>query len=208
MKRPILVGIDPGLVTGVAILDLRSQLVALMSRKGLKKGDMIKYILRFGDPILLASDVNPPPKLVKSLSIALGSKLWYPSKSFHVKEKVKLLRGLIDLPQDVHQRDALTAALAAYRSHGELLARVRQVLRKRGLNELFEGVVYKLLKGESASVDEAVRDLLGERQREREELERLRRDYKSLQRLLARREEEIRRLKEYVEKLKLRLRFL
>jgi predicted RNase H-like nuclease (RuvC/YqgF family) len=139
----------------------------------------------------------------------VGGKLWYPPKALVAKEKMKLLKDLVNLIEDVHQRDALVAVLAAYRSYGELLERVKKTLKEKGMAELFEEVASRVLLGKSASVSDAIKDVIKERKRPEEQLAKLRKEYEKLQKLLARREEEIRKLKRYVQRLKSRrLRFL
>lgn len=65
-KNPIIVGFDPGLTVGLAILDLNGNLLFLDSFKEISKSEIITKIMELGRAILIATDVENPPKAVKS----------------------------------------------------------------------------------------------------------------------------------------------
>jgi hypothetical protein len=203
--RSLIIGIDPGAVTGIAVLTLKGRLLAVLSKRGLRKGDVIRQVIQFGTPLIIATDVNPPPKTVEKVAVALGSRLWYPARSLSGTEKSKLLRDHPEVATDTHQRDALAAALAAHKSYGELLARVAQSLKKRKLSELYEQVAARLIVGTSGNISEAIEQVLGERKRPEEKMKRLRRDYELLQRRLAARETQIGQLRRHVARLEAQL---
>ena len=127
-RKYIIVGVDPGIVTAVAAVDLRGNPVFVYSRKGLDRAEIIELIKRHGVPVLLATDVTPPPDTVKKLASSLGVPLYTPPTSLTIDEKHELVAsyashfGLHRL--NSHERDALAAAIRAYR---EYAAKFRQI---------------------------------------------------------------------------------
>jgi len=57
--RGIIVGFDPGLTVGIAILDLNGVLISLESYKEIKKSEIVSHIIAYGRTVLLATDVYP-----------------------------------------------------------------------------------------------------------------------------------------------------
>ncbi|RLF00265.1 MAG: hypothetical protein DRJ57_01205 [Thermoprotei archaeon] len=101
----------------------------------------------------MASDVSPPPLYVRKLAAALNASLLTPPRSLTVEEKRELvnkyLEGL-EIPlrvRDAHQRDALAAALYAYRRLSPKFAEVREKIRKLGLDVPEEEVEALVIKG-------------------------------------------------------------
>ena len=112
--RFVIVGIDPGTSTGLAILDLSGTILHVGTYKNADRGALLNIILEYGKPILLASDVNPPPETVKSLASKLGASLYYPKKDLTVSEKQAIIGRTGYKVSDSHQRDALAAAVKAF----------------------------------------------------------------------------------------------
>lgn len=198
-ERVLIVGLDPGLITGIAALDLDGNVLSLSSERELGEGELIQKLLELGKPLIIACDVSPTPKLVEKLCMSLGCKHWSPKK-LGVEEKNKLVGPLLKLVADKHQRDALAAACMAYRSHSPVLHRLRRVLKAKGLEYLYERAASKLLREEARSVSEAIHSCLTHELEAK--LEELKHRYTELQRLLARREEELRRLRKLLDRLK------
>ena len=59
MVRGLIVGIDPGITTGIAILDLYGNVVKVCSKRNMGKNEIIRTITNFGHPLIITSDVNP-----------------------------------------------------------------------------------------------------------------------------------------------------
>ena len=110
----VIVGIDPGISTGLAILDLSGSILHVGTYKNADRGALLNTILEYGKPILLASDVNPPPDTVKALASKLGASLYYPKKDLTVSEKQAIIGRTGYKVSDSHQRDALAAAVKAF----------------------------------------------------------------------------------------------
>jgi len=108
-KKWVIVGYDPGLTVGIAIIDLNGNILSLKSFKEASHSDIVLEIISRGRAIIVASDVYPPPKMVKKLAASLNSKIFSPPKvmtiesnqidkraheknlSFEEKEEVKYL---------------------------------------------------------------------------------------------------------------------
>jgi len=165
LKTVIIIGIDPGTTTGLAILDTRGDILSLRSKRDIKRNEVIREITSFGRPIIVASDVFPAPKSVEKISSFLGSKLFCPEKSLSLEEKSELAENFSDRIKNYHERDALSAGLKAWRNYKNLFDKVENTLKILGLQELFEDVVLKLLKEESDNIDNALERVLEKRRR-------------------------------------------
>lgn len=71
-------GVDPGNTVGIAILGTKGNAINITSIREAKRSDLIRHIINFGKPVIIASDVNPLPKAIYRLAAALGSKTYYP----------------------------------------------------------------------------------------------------------------------------------
>ncbi|MCX6695376.1 MAG: DUF460 domain-containing protein, partial [Candidatus Altiarchaeota archaeon] len=112
MSEYLIVGVDPGTTTAVAVLDFRGGVVGLHSSKDLGLSGVIEYVMGLGRPSVVACDVASPPDFVSKVASNLGAVLYSPDESLTVSEKLDITRNF-DV-SDAHQRDALAAALNAY----------------------------------------------------------------------------------------------
>ena len=153
MPKALIVGVDPGVNTGIAILDAKGELIAITSKRYAKKSEITKYITKFGNSVIVASDVNPSPKSVKKIAKSLGSKLFYPEVSLSNIEKNEIvkkyeIRG--------HQKDALAAAIKAYKRYHELFSKIQDATEKLGLEDIFDEIVIKLIKEKADNIADAI----------------------------------------------------
>ena len=89
--RAIIVGYDPGLTVGIAILDLKGNLISLASFKEIRRSEIISHIINYGRAVLIATDVYPTPKNVKKIASTLNSKIWSPYRSMSVESKIYIV---------------------------------------------------------------------------------------------------------------------
>ncbi|MEM5829732.1 MAG: DUF460 domain-containing protein [Candidatus Aenigmatarchaeota archaeon] len=155
-----MVGIDLGTTVGIAILDTKGNILDLSSKKEATRAEIIKHILKFGEVLVIATDVNPLPKGVEKLASVLGCDTFYPQVSMSYKEKAKLLNDFKRLVKDSHQKDALAAALRAFRNYHNIFIKVEEVLRKFGREEIFEDVVKRVFERKSESIVDAVKAIM------------------------------------------------
>ncbi|MEN2999551.1 MAG: DUF460 domain-containing protein [Acidilobaceae archaeon] len=127
-ERALIVGVDAGTTTGLAILDVEGNLLLASSSKGLDRGTIIDLVLSHGKPIIVATDVAEAPETVRKLASQLGANLFLPPADLGVAEKKELVERFLGEPaEDTHQRDALAAALKAYAS---IRSKLEQIERK------------------------------------------------------------------------------
>jgi hypothetical protein len=155
----IIVGIDPGLTFAIAILNYEGKLLHLESKKHVKKSEIIKTISKFGEPIIVSTDVNPCPKAVENIAHSFGSKIFYPTKSLTVTEKSKLVREYEDLLEDDHQRDALASALKAFKAHSQLFERVKLTLEKLKRKDLLDEVLKRIVSSGTKNIMQIINEL-------------------------------------------------
>jgi uncharacterized protein len=164
--RGIIVGFDPGLTVGIAILDLKGNLISLKSSKEIRKSEIISHIIGYGRTVLVATDVYPAPKTVRKLASSLNSKIWSPYRSMSVESKIDIVdsylrsnnkdKHSIELPQNAHERDALAAAVKTYRDH---INKFRQIDKRSEKAKLTESEVdtVKAMVINGTSISNAIR---------------------------------------------------
>lgn len=166
-NRPIILGVDPGLWTGVALVDLSGNPILVMSKRWLGRARIIREASKYGRVVLVATDVNPPPSFVKKLAASLASPLYIPPRSLSIEEKRELTQNLVEIKlKDAHQRDALAAALKAYKTYCNKFEQAASEIRKLGLHIPIDEAKVLIMRGHS--IAEAIQELsrryiLGER---------------------------------------------
>jgi predicted RNase H-like nuclease (RuvC/YqgF family) len=108
----LLVGIDPGITTGVAIVSISGKVKSVYSRKNLSKGKLITDLASFGSPVAVCADVSPPPQFVTKIAATYNAQLFSPRSQLNQSEKRDLVRKAFpDNKLNSHERDALSAVL-------------------------------------------------------------------------------------------------
>lgn len=120
---------------------------------------MIKHILDFGKPVIIASDVNPLPKMIEKVAAALGSKVFYPEVSLTNIEKEKIIDDFKEDIKNTHQKDALAAGLKAFKNYHRLFLKVEETLAKQKMEEILEEVVTELLKSKSQNIADIIKKI-------------------------------------------------
>ncbi len=151
----LIAGIDPGTTIGYALLDLDGNIVEMNSSKLLDLGKVIKIVSETGLPLIVAADKSPVPKFVERVATKLGARLAYPGHNLLVAEKKELCRGFE--PGDDHQRDALAAAINAYRQLRPLITKIDNYVRKNRKEGLEYGLRRLLLGHEGIPIKTAAR---------------------------------------------------
>jgi len=164
-QKWIIVGFDPGLTVGIAILDLSGNVISTESFKEISKAEIIKHIISYGKAVLIATDVYPPPKMVKKLASALNSKIYSPGKIFTVSSKTALVDSYLNkvsslkFPDNTHERDALAAAIKTYRHYQEKLNQIERKTEKMGLSP-YEVDEIKNMVIRDRPITKAINDIL------------------------------------------------
>jgi hypothetical protein len=113
--RYLIVGIDPGTTTAFAALDLDGNLLHLQSSRQMNMGDVIEALYKVGKPLIIASDVQDMPFSVEKIRRAFSAIAYTPKQDVSVETKLELAAPF-PYGND-HERDALSAALDAYRQY-------------------------------------------------------------------------------------------
>ncbi|RQH01332.1 DUF460 domain-containing protein [Natrarchaeobius oligotrophus] len=122
----VVVGIDPGTTTAVAIASLEGDVLDVWSSRTSDAADVIEWIVERGRPIVVAADVTPMPETVEKFRRSFDAAGWTPDRDLPIDEKQHRTR---DHPyDDDHQRDAMAAALYAFDAHEDQFDRIARKL--------------------------------------------------------------------------------
>ncbi len=130
-----ILGIDPGITAALCLVSLDGRVSFLASRKGLTRADIIRLVYQHGVPVIVATDVTPVPHLVKKIASTVNVAIFTPERPIPVAEKQEMAREFSQEAQikNAHERDALTAAIYAYRSVLPRLEQIDQKVREEQL---------------------------------------------------------------------------
>ncbi|APX97665.1 DUF460 domain-containing protein [Natronorubrum daqingense] len=122
----VLVGIDPGTTTAVAIVSLEGEVLDVWSSRTSDTADVIEWIVERGRPIVVAADVTPMPETVEKFRRSFDAAGWTPTSDLPIDEKQHRTRE--EPYDDDHQRDAMAAALYAFDAHEDQFERIARKL--------------------------------------------------------------------------------
>ena len=169
-SRPIIVGLDPGVTTGIAILDLNGRLLYLDSGKNLDRGRILEIVSMYGNPVVVAVDVAHVPEAARKLAAQLGASLYAPPQDLSTVEKRELAEKAAGRPPvDSHQRDALAAAYKAYMLLRRKLEHVERTVSRLGIDVDAETVKEAVVRG--MTIAEALEAAIEEKLQEARERE-------------------------------------
>ena len=133
--RYFILGIDPGTTAAYCLLSLEGRIRVLRSKKGLTRADIIREVYEKGIPVLIASDVPQVPHFVEKIASTINAPVFTPPKPIPVSEKQELARDYSETSRvrNAHERDALTAAVYAYRSIQSKLQQIDRIVREEQL---------------------------------------------------------------------------
>ncbi len=118
----VIVGIDPGTTTAVAVLDLDGTPLDVYSTRTADTADVIEWLVERGRPVIIAADVTPMPETVDQFRRSFDAAGWTPESDLPVDEKLHRTESVAY--ENDHERDALAAALSAYDDHADQFARI------------------------------------------------------------------------------------
>lgn len=171
-KKGLILGIDPGMTCGLAVLDLNANLLSLRSEKELTRNDIIKETSNYGVPVYICSDVYPPPEFVKKLCKSVNAKLFSPSHTMSVAEKREVTRKFLEgknlKVKDSHQRDALASAIKAYQALKNKFEQVEAHIKEMNVDVPLDQVKASVARG--VSINEAITSFLEDEDNETEEM--------------------------------------
>jgi len=150
--RYLIVGIDPGTTTAVAALDLDGNLLHLASSRQMNMGDVVESLYRVGKPLIIASDVPEMPYSVEKIRRAFSAVAYTPKQDVSVETKIELTSAF-PYGND-HERDALSAALDAYRQYRH---KFQNLLKRIPPGHDLDEVRARVIRGQS--LDQVIGDM-------------------------------------------------
>ncbi|OIB55475.1 DUF460 domain-containing protein [Natrialba sp. SSL1] len=195
----VVVGIDPGTTTAVAIVSLEGDVLDVWSSRTSDTADVIEWIVERGRPIIVAADVTPMPETVEKFRRSFDAAGWAPETDLPVDEKQHRTR---DHPyDDDHQRDAMAAALYAVDAHGDQFERIAAKLPP-GIDR---GEVTARVVADEESVEAVLTDLTDDDGEEEETTEHEPRELSEDEQRIKDLERQVERLQSHVDTLEGRI---
>jgi len=187
----VVVGIDPGTTTAVALCDLEGDLLEVTSTRTASTADVVEWIVDRGRPVVVAADVTPMPETVEKIRRSFDAAGWVPDTDLPVDEKQHRTR---EHPyENDHERDAMAAALYAVDDHADQFERIaRKVPAEMSRGE----VTARVVAGEE-SVEAVLADLTEDEQPEEEDTEHTPRELTVEERRIRDLEAQVQRLEEH-----------
>jgi hypothetical protein len=197
----VVVGVDPGTTTAVAVVDLDGGVLDVHSTRTDDNAAVVEWLIERGRPLLVAADVTPMPETVEKFRRSFDAVGWAPDADLPVDEKLHRTRD-VEYDND-HERDALAAALFAFDAREDQFARIT----RKTPPQFERGDVIARVLGDGHSVESAIADLRGddesdegdESEHEPRELTPEEKERRRLHRRVERLESHVERLEETVE---------
>jgi predicted RNase H-like nuclease (RuvC/YqgF family) len=123
-RKYIIVGVDPGTTTGLALLDLEGNLIKLHSSRNTSVSDVIEIISQQGRPIIVAADVSPVPGTVEKIRRTFNAISGELVESLSAVNKINLARPYGY--RNDHERDALAAAAYVFKRYKNKFDQIRK----------------------------------------------------------------------------------
>ena len=157
--RYYILGVDPGTTAAYCLLTFDGKVKALRSGKEYSRADMIREIYERGIPVMVASDVPQVPHFVEKLAHTVNAAIYTPRKPIPVADKNELAREFYDdvRVRNAHERDALTAAVYAYRSIQPKVLQIDRMIQEEHLTVDRNQLVALVIKG--TTINEALASL-------------------------------------------------
>jgi len=152
----VVVGVDPGTTTAVAVVGLDGEVLDVVSTRTADAAEITEWIVERGRPIIVGADVTPMPETVEKLRRSFDAAAWTPERDLPVD--VKQHRTREEGYDNDHERDAMAAALGAYDAHADQFDRIAAKIPPR---EDVGEVTARVVTGEE-SVETVLADLRDE----------------------------------------------
>ncbi|MFB6241831.1 MAG: DUF460 domain-containing protein [Candidatus Nanosalina sp.] len=123
--KPLIIGVDPGSTSAVAMIDFEGELVELESGKNFPPREIIQEIVDTGKPVVVASDKEKTPSKVEKIANSVGARNFSPEEDLGQERKRRLGDG-----DNSHEKDAVTSARHAYKQLRPKIEKVQDLSRK------------------------------------------------------------------------------
>ncbi len=208
VKVLTIVGLDPGTETGIAVISLEGDLIATISEKELGRDGISEFIIKYGTPLILATDVNPTPSTVEKIASTFNAEVYTPNKDLSSDKKDSLVKDFKDGNLTSHSKDALAAALQAFRAEKSIINKISK--KTSGMDEKETEKVFNKTVKQGKSISRAIREVEKQDEPVKKETSTDKKEQsidwesraKRLDKKLKRREKEAERLRNYSKDLK------
>jgi predicted RNase H-like nuclease (RuvC/YqgF family) len=191
----VVVGIDPGTTTAVAVVGLDGEVLDVLSTRTADTAAVIEWLIERGRPFLVGADVTPMPETVEKMRRSFDAAAWVPDRDLPVDVKKHRTRE-VGYDND-HERDAIAAALGAYDAHADQFERIAaKVPPRQDLGTVIERVV-----ADEESVEAVLTDLSEEETDDEDESEHVEHEPSPEQRRIRQLESQVEQLQEHVDRL-------
>ena len=194
-REHVIVGIDPGTTTAVAVLGLEGEVLDVLSTRTADTAAVIEWIVERGRPLLVAADVTPMPETVEKIRRSFDAAGWVPDRDLPVDVKKHRTREA-GYDND-HERDAIAAAFGAYDAHKDQFDRVAQKVPPQ--QDL--GTVLSRVVADEESVETVLAELQDDETEETDDHEHVERELTPEERRIRRLEGQVDRLQNHVDSL-------
>lgn len=150
----VLVGIDPGTTTGVAIVGLGGTVLDVYSTRTDDTAAVTEWIIEHGRPIVVAADVTPIPETVEKIRRSFDGAAWTPERDLQIDRKKHRTRA--EGYDNDHERDAMAAALFAFDDLEDRFERINEKIPA----QLNRGEVTARVVAGGESVEHVLDDLI------------------------------------------------
>jgi len=154
----IIVGIDPGTTTAIAVLTLFGELRLVYSSRTISIPEVIEMIAEQGMPLVVASDVFPIPNAVEKIRRAFNAVQGSPEALLSAEDKIEFAAPYGY--SNNHERDAIAASASFFRKNKNKFEQIRkkipdtvdadeviaQVVRGKSLDTAIMGLTKKETK--------------------------------------------------------------
>ncbi len=123
----IIAGVDPGKTTGIACLDLNGNIISLKSSRFVGLDWLVRQISDIGTPVIIASDKKNSTSLTDKLSAAFNCAVFAPDEDLSTRRKDMMTKNAG--AGNMHERDALSAALSAYNAYANKFKQAERLAR-------------------------------------------------------------------------------
>uniref|UniRef100_A0A7C4HC54 DUF460 domain-containing protein n=1 Tax=Staphylothermus marinus TaxID=2280 RepID=A0A7C4HC54_STAMA len=154
IRKGLILGLDPGMSIGLAVIDLNGNPIYLDSFKNIDRDEIINTVSKLGEVVIVASDTHRPPELVKKISSILNAKLYTPPYDLSNEEKQEIMNKVLEKYRDLnirdnHIRDALASAYKALYSIRDKLDLVDSKIKEINIDLNIERIKINVIKGMS-----------------------------------------------------------
>lgn len=165
MLKPLIVGLDIGTTSAVSIHDLKRNLLYLKSKKNFSTSNIIKQIMIFGTPLIIATDKQNVPQKIRKIAASFDAKVFNPDHDLTIEEKEKIVNISM---RDSHERDSLAAALFAFRFYSPQFNTIDMNLESLKMGEFSDKVKEMIIRKEAKNIAEAIEKVKPKKKEEKE----------------------------------------